>query len=290
MGFKSYKSLGCQSFQNAGSRISAFGEVQPLPQPTINTFLSSGTFTLTSTKTVNYLIVAGGGGGGAPDTIAGGGGAGGYMKGSITLDANSYQVVVGRGGLGGIRDNRNEDGSRIGGNSSAFGIISYGGGGGGTGYLPPNNGGSGGGGSADAGRQGANGTLGQGFGGGVGYNSGLRNNPINAGGGGGATSAGGNSNSSGAGNGGAGILIDSSNFEFYDQSNYFCGGGGGAKQTSGTPGLGGIGVGGRGTDQGANQQGQNGTINTGGGGGGSTDAYAGSFSGGSGIVILTYSN
>ena len=100
MGFKSYKSLGSQNIQNAGSKISALVEATPLSSS--QTFLSNGTFTIDHQTTVYYLIVAGGGGGGDNgDYASGGGGAGGYQLGSFLLDAGSYPVVVGDGGLGG---------------------------------------------------------------------------------------------------------------------------------------------------------------------------------------------
>lgn len=80
---------------------------------TLHTFTSSGTLTLTeagatptavsSTPSIEYLVVAGGGGGGR---YGGGGGAGGYLWGTTTnLELNTdYAITVGAGGLGWVGD------------------------------------------------------------------------------------------------------------------------------------------------------------------------------------------
>ena len=296
LGQSRYKLSWSLISQSAGFTTFPFVEVQPLPPPTIMTFLSSGTFTLTSTKTVNYFIAAGGGGGGDNgDYASGGGGAGGYRLGFITVDAGSYSVVVGSGGLGGTDYNTYV--KKNGDNSSFNGIIANGGGGCECGYnndsvSPHDNGVSGGVGSSWR-QTPANGIDGQGFAGGIGGRAvGYRGGT--GGGGGGATTKGSNAvqangTGSSGGAGGLGILIDSSNLPGYDSSNYFCGGGGGGNRN----GPGGVGTSGGGTGAGLNNPISSGSPNTGGGGAGNVQEtpYA-SFAtpGGSGIVILTYTN
>jgi hypothetical protein len=93
MGLKSFTSLGSQGLMTASS-------------PTIlkiQTFLTSGTLKLATKTIVNYVIIGGGGGSGDPNDYGyGGGGGGGYKIGTMTLDAGSYPIVVGDGGMGGI--------------------------------------------------------------------------------------------------------------------------------------------------------------------------------------------
>ena len=140
----------------------------------IHTFTSSGTFTPTTTLSVDCLVVAGGAGGGAGinGSIGGGGGAGGYQYfTSQSLTAIGYSVTVGAGGTGGNpAPDRGTNGS-----NSVFGALtaSVGGGGGGAGSgsgtgLSGLNGGSGGGAgfSADTTTVGGTGTAGQGNNGG----------------------------------------------------------------------------------------------------------------------------
>jgi len=65
----------------------------------INTFLSSGTLSVSRNTTADFLIVGGGGGGGGQTHIGGGGGAGGVVIATNqSLAAGSYNVVVGSGG------------------------------------------------------------------------------------------------------------------------------------------------------------------------------------------------
>ena len=65
----------------------------------IHTFTSSGTFTVTGSKTMQILIVAGGGGGGAGR--GGGGGGGGLIYESAQLVGGGiFNVTVGAGGSG----------------------------------------------------------------------------------------------------------------------------------------------------------------------------------------------
>ena len=68
---------------------------------TIHTFLSSGTFTVTSPglSSVDYLVVAGGGG--ATSYFSGGGGAGGFRTGTgfpVSTSPGAYTITVGAGG------------------------------------------------------------------------------------------------------------------------------------------------------------------------------------------------
>jgi hypothetical protein len=298
---------GVYTFQMKSNNNSGVSSVSSSPSNSITMvipisiyqFLSSGSITLMTQKTVNYLIVAGGGGGGDNgDYSSGGGGAGGYKLGSITLSAGTYSVTVGDGGLGG--QDANTIVNKIGGNSSFASITADGGGGGAGGdnnpdVSPSNVGGSGGGGSTWLGP--SNGIAGEGFGGAsgsraptgyYGYRGGV------GGGGGGASTAGSigfaaNNSTSYGGNGGNGITINSSNFTGYNKTSYFCGGGGGANYN----GNGGIGTSGGGVGRSlgginSSQAQLAGTANTGGGGGGCNQDGTTGGPGGSGIVILIY--
>ena len=62
----------------------------------VHTFTSSGTFAVSGSKSMTYLVVAGGGAGG--EDIGGGGGAGGLLADSLTADQN-YSIVIGAGGV-----------------------------------------------------------------------------------------------------------------------------------------------------------------------------------------------
>ena len=97
----------------------------------INTFLSSGTLSVSRNTTADFLIVGGGGGGGGQTHIGGGGGAGGVVIATNqSLAAGSYNVVLGNGGQGAtstiIRGFSGSD-------STFNGFVAKGGGGGGTG-------------------------------------------------------------------------------------------------------------------------------------------------------------
>lgn len=220
---------------------------------TIHTFVSSGTFNVTSVRpgaTVEVLIVGGGGG-----SHVGGGGAGGVIiNNSVSISVQSYPVVVGAGG------NICSNGS----NSSAISLVAAGGGGncGAAGFA----GGSGGGGYP--GYSGGSGTVGQGQSGGAGIAGG-------GGGGGGAGSVGSNGLSTIGGSGGGGVSSSISG------SAVFYGGGGGGGGESGGGG-GGAGGGGDGNELSGNP----GTSNTGGGAGGGW--FVNGNVGGSGIVIIRY--
>jgi hypothetical protein len=234
---------------------------------------------------VDYLVVAGGGGGGS--YIAGGGGAGGLRtsygsasgggssaESALTLAlGNSYTVTVGGGGNKGISGT----GSANGNNSVFSNITSIGGGGGGAAANPAGSGGT------YSGQSGANGGSGGGtayhytdstgvlFGSGTanqGYNGG--NGHIGGasfgGGGGGAGGVGSSSGSGGGGtNGGAGLSVSITG----SSVTYAAGGrGGGNTNPGGRP---------------------NAASNTGNGGDGSYQGN-GAGNGGSGVVIIRYSN
>lgn len=246
---------------------------------------------LTSTVTVDYLVVAGGGGtyaGGGANYIGGGGagglrtsygstsGGGAVAEPSISLStAKSYAITVGPASLDG------ED--------SVFGsITSLGGGRSGAtaSTAAGSSGGSGGGASGDAyNAAGGSGTANQGYSGG---NSGPSCSGGSCrypgGGGGGAASAGANATTTTAGNGGNGLEVNI----IGGTGNYYAGGGGGSSYLSGA-GTGGLGGGGNGSARlSGSEVVNNGATNTGGGGGGGLIALSTPALGGSGIVILRY--
>ena len=243
------------------------------------------------TTPVNYLVIAGGGGGGrgrAATGASGGGGAGGYRNsynnescgGGASSETNlelefatNYTVTVGAGGAGAT-------GSTNGGNgyNSVFStIIATGGGGGATGPAAGSDGGSGGG---SAGHIGAGGVATSPT---QGYKGGNQTGAAPGTGGGGAGAQGqdiNTANSATGGTGGAGLASAITGSAVTRAGG---GGGGGYNAGGGSGGTGGGGTGGSGT----------GTANTGGGGGGGNGANGSSnngYGGGSGIVILRYSN
>ena len=273
---------------------------------------------------VSYMVVAGGGGGGLKR--AGGGGAGGFREGKtpstpytasplvaaagLPVSTQAYPITVGAGGTGGQANNPvciaattpNASGS-----NSIFSSITSAGGGAGGGTGTPNgagvNGGSGGGGflgspafpAPTANGAGTGNTPpvspAQGKDGGVGASP---YSPGQAGGGGGAGVAGTPYNSCGSpgstdGKGGNGVST-----EITGSAVTRAGGGGGGSRPTGYQGQAGSGGGGRGSNNasapwGCNQDGENGTVNTGGGGGGAGDiACANGGAGGSGIVVIRY--
>jgi hypothetical protein len=269
-----------------------------LSGPSVQSFTSSGTFSVPSGITsVDVLVVAGGGGGGAQNSQAtGGGGAGGliYRPAFPVTPGGTVSVTVGCGGAGVAPANTGNTGQ-----DSVFGTLTAKGGGGGRAATPANgNGGSGGGASEycsalTAGtatqptQPGDSGTYGFGNPGGPYSGQGYV-----AGGGGGAGAVGGAgggpSGGAGVGNGGVGLaytIADGTTPVFYAG-----GGASGAAATltvlSGSGGQGGGGNGGGGTPARAAQSGQ---ANTGGGGGGgNSGSPANSGSGGKGIVIVRY--
>jgi len=248
----------------------------------VHTFTSSGTFAVTGSGNIEYLVVAGGGGGAGCDATPGGsgGGAGGLRtnvsgatsggnsnaEATYGVTAQNYTITIGSGGSGGGTAGDGESGTD--GNDSSIApasgttITSIGGGGGGAYYRSPGgkSGGSGGG-TAWAtwsGTAGGAGTSGQGFAGG--------NNPDSSSGslqggsgGGGAGALGAN----GGGNGGnGGIGLQSS---INGTTTYYAGGGAGALGNStgsnGTAGSGSIGQGGNGSaNSGSGTAGANGIV------------------------------
>lgn len=257
-----------------------------------HTFLSSGTFTPTTSLTADYLVVAGGGGAASSNTGlggSGGGGAGGYRTSiggsALSLSATAYTVTVGAGGAGGTASS-NTNGTK--GSNSVFSSITSTGGGfsircGNPALGSSGTGGSGGGGSWYRSPKGT-GNEG-GFSPVEGYNGGenlTTTNPHGAGGGG-AGAVGGNQN----GTGGAGGAGSNSASAFATAtgtgvSGYYAGGGGGAIGGAGGTGGGGAGGGALGA------AGTDGTANTGGGGGGTYANGGKGGTGGSGIVIVRY--
>lgn len=251
-------------------------------------FLSTGTFTPTTSLTCDYLVVAGGGGGGSN---AGGGAGGGGLRlaTSQSLTISSYAVSIGAGGMYGAT-NGSTTGTN-GTNSSFNGLSASGGGRGGMNGFAGSAGGSGGGG-AGSGYAGGAGNAGsyspvEGYAGGTGVGF------AGAGGGGAAGAAANASGSNSASNGGAGAnSYNGTTFTSWltatvtGASGYLAGGGGGGSE-GGTKGNGGIGGGGNGGQ--ANGNGTSGTTNTGsGGGGGSNGAVVLGGAGGSGLVIVRY--
>ena len=237
---------------------------------------------------VEYLMVGGGGGGGG--THGPGGGAGGVLSGSINLTpAQTYELVIGGGGLGATDNSRaGIDGT----STTAFALTAGGGGGGGKGYDTTGSAANGRPGLATNGNGGGGGsTASGGAGSGSGYSggNGNTNSPGSGGGGGGAGGAGNAGSGSGSGSatgGQGGIGIQSS---ITGTATYYAGGGGGGGWT--TAGAnGGTGGGGRGGNPAAWDGGAGvaGTANTGGGGGGGGDGGGDGANGGSGVIVIAY--
>jgi hypothetical protein len=247
----------------------------------IKTFVHSGgtenqtshSVTFEQNALCDILIVGGGGGGGKTD--AGGGGAGGLIYIQNIILTGTYDIKVGKGGLGGTSSSLVGLIGEKGGNTSFIGTnanyVAYGGGGGGYGHPtdiePPNlgpYGSSGGLGTSDQTRESYNiNTQGQGYLGGLGTAA--------EGGGGGGGSGGPGFNS---GNGGNGTQINITGTNLY-----YAGGGGGGHNPSGTSG--GLGGGGSATFS----TGSNATYYGGGGGGGGAN-WGNGGNGFAGIVII----
>jgi len=286
----------------------------------VHTFTANSNLVVTNTgevanEVVRSLLVAGGGAGNRATSFneiilnaynqwnrqsSGGGGGGGVLQPNViasTYSVTTYPVTIGSGGR---QPNIGEnDSTRKGANTVAFGYTAIGGGGSSSGTQSFMNGGSGGGGSSNT--QFGVGTVGQGNNGGTGaaYNTSIANVStrisLYSGGGGGATTAGANIGSPGShtqagGSGGTGIVSD-----ITGSNVTYAGGGGGGGYTAGLAGAGGGGNGGYFTNQsGATAPGQNGTNGLGGGGGGAgfsgangSNTYDGG-SGGSGVVVVAY--
>jgi len=276
---------------------------------TVESFTSSGTFSVPSGVTsVNVLVVAGGAsGGGGRSSVdgqnggSGGGGAGGliFFPSYPVTPGGTITVTVGCGGAPQASDQtRGNDGQ-----DSVFGTLTAkgGGGGGATSCSQPvydgQSGGSGGGG-ADTGVGSSNSTGGSatqptqpgnsgayGFGNPGGGVQGGGGNFGGAGGGGAGvagTTNGGDSNGRPGGNGKAYTIADGTT------SVYYAGGGGGAGGAGCAPG-GAAGQGGGGSGAtGVVDDAGSGQANKGGGGGGGTEGPYASGAGGKGIVIVNY--
>ena len=256
--------------------------------PVVETFNSSGTFTVPSGLTaVDVLVVAGGGG--SNQHHDGGGGGGGLIYRPGFTVSSPFSVTIGNGGIGG------PIGETVVGQDSVFSTLTAKGGGTGSPGAPPaNTGGSGAGGNHSPSNQpgkpgiqptqpGDSGTYGFGNPGGNGF---YTSPPTGAqgGGGGGAAAAGGNAGPNNMGNGGAGKQYSISGSPVY----YAGGGGGGGHQNATGNGQGGIGGGGN-AGSGPGAVGQNGTANRGGGAGGGNDSGSGNNrTGGTGVVIVRY--
>ncbi len=209
----------------------------------VHTFIYTGSdsFVCNTNITINYLVVAGGGSGGRNVTggitnnLGGGGGAGGYLTGSININAGTYSVIVGDGGIPqniGVGDGVGSNGG-----DSNFGqIIAYGGGAGGTLSTPAGKyGGSGGGGGyLTTYDSGGSGTSGQG-------NKGSRGSNSKSGGGGGGAGGAGGGGSTTADNGTPGPAVSNSISGVSEQYSYG-GGGGGIGQSYDIYGAGGMGI------------------------------------------------
>jgi hypothetical protein len=258
----------------------------------LHVFRTTGTssFTIANPAISNVEVLVVGGGGGGGEGNGGGGGAGGlvYSSSFSITPGSPLQVIVGNGGL-----------SSNGGNS-VFGTITALGGGKGGNYRAGaassgSNGGSGGGAGNnfdDTFTPGGTGSAGQGNNGGASSGS-LGHKP--AGGGGGAGSPGISGyvlpNDNIAANGGSGSYFAQFATVGGSPAGWFAGGGGGGIYADGGNsgrGRGGIGGGGNGDNQGYGVVASNGVANTGGGGGGSVIWRPTLYSGGSGIVIVSY--
>ena len=246
----------------------------------IHVFTSDGSLTVGSTGDVSALVVAGGGGTGRPSS--GGGGAGGLIyKETHELTANTYDMVIGGGGVGckpasckgtnggastwTINGGSTEFTAKGGGGSGYEGQAGKDGGSGGADgyYPPPNNYGS----ATQPSQPGDSGTYGFGYRGGAGPAS----PPLyRSGGGGGAGSVGGSPA------GGTGKDMSTEFGTVYGESGFYASGGSSA---------------GAGPAGGGGPSATDGDPNTGGGGGGGGGYVPGTEltgSGGSGIISVRY--
>lgn len=269
------------TYVTTGAYAASGGTITSVGGNRIHTFTAVGTdsITFSSPGTIQLLLVGGGAGGGGNNngSSAGGGGGAGEVAyyASYPVNAGTYTVVVGDGGLGGQWPN---PGSADPGNGfeTSFGMLTANGGGAGSTAGTGNtgfNGGSGGG--CARGITGGTGGASVKKAGGRGNAGGANANSSNfsAGGGGGAGSAGTAASASGATPipGGSGYSVSISGAAV----TYGAGGTGGARSGTYTPGAG--------------------TANRGDGGDGApAGGTAGSngangANGGSGIVIVSYS-
>ena len=245
-------------------------------------FTTNGTFSITASRTVEYLVVGGGGGGGTD--AGGGGGAGQVLVGSVVFTDGTYTVTIGLGGVGGAGAGQASTSGwgKDGGSTSLGPYTAIGGGGGGNYYYPNGRSGAsgGGGGGFNTGTGGAAQGVSTGYAGG----STVASN-YSAAGGGGAGGVGsaptGSGASSAGGVGGTAVNVF---------GNFYGGGGGGGSYTGagGAGGGGGAGAGGTiHTTDGYDASPNTGSGGGGGGGNNTTDGYGGG-TGGSGVVIVRY--
>mgnify|MGYP003119017141 CR=1 FL=1 len=277
---------------NTTSRAFSFIQLGPV----IQSFTSSGTFSVPSgVSSVDVLVVAGGGSGGSgnPASVAGAGaGAGGliFMPAFTVTPGGTVSVTVGDGAA----TNTAHHNAGQAGQDSVFGTLTAKGGGAGGSYSTAGGqGGSGGGGGSAPGnaagqatqssQPGNSGAYGFGNDGGAGTPYSPGGEPA-SGGGGGAGAAGQAGGTHPAGQGGIGkayTIADGTT------SVYYAGGGGGSNN-GGTQG--GQGGGGNGSAYPVGS-GQAGTANRGGGGGGGVskdDPQGTGGAGGKGVVIVKF--
>ena len=283
-------------------------------------FPKNGTLTLNYSIKCDILIVGGGGQGGCTD--AGGGGAGGlvFMP-NFLLNAGTYNVTVGTGGIddGNTISTTGANGNDtiIKNSDNSIFLIAKGGGGGGSRFnatSPAASGGSGGGagsgtnGSASGGNATqtnssivSGNSLTYGFGNNGGTNA---TNSKGGSGGGGAGTAGGNNTSGQGGDGLSSVVINGIIYNFKNIFNlttntsspnyvgkvendgniYFAAGGGGGHNT--VTRNGGLGGGGRGYES---NSGENAALtNTGSGGGGGGGNHGQGGRGSDGVVIIRF--
>ena len=283
--------------------------------PVIESFTSSGTFSVPSGVTsVDVLVVAGGGGGG--DRHAGGGGAGGliFRPGFPVTPGGTVSVTVGDGGDGGVPGVLSPSGRGGQGQDSVFGTLTAKGGGWASPGTTGNPGGSGGGGghggpgcvggsATQPTQPGDSGTYG--FGNAGGDKIGSPGVQGGAGAGGGGAGAVGGQSCSPTNIGGDGGIGKAYTIADGTTSVYYAGGGGGSDHgpspgQAGGPGFGGQGGGGRGGSVATCAPGPSGrtpytgpntgVANRGGGGGGGTRSEnpLNGGAGGKGIVIVSY--
>ena len=281
------------------------------------TAIGSNSWTAPSGVTsVDLLIIAGGGAGGS-GAWGGGGGAGElvFYSGYTVSSSSAKNISVGRGGVSGTADlipanNRSETGtvSWVG---SAIDVVAQGGGfgasygyGSGAVYTTGGNGGSGGGGNEQnpASPGGASTKSSSGSRTGYGNIGGFSSPFVSGGGGGGSGTAGSNAAASTGGNGGDGTNLFATwlsainsgmsgitGWQTATSTGYIAAGGGGG--ASNTRGNGGTGGGGNGIINATSGNGESGVANTGSGGGGtgynSSAAQKGG-NGGSGLIIIKY--
>lgn len=122
------------------SKIGSGGEIRKKDGWIIHTFSQSGKFSIPNSTVAQVLLVGGGGGGqhGWAAGAGGGGGGGMLVLDKVIIIAGSYDVTVGKGGLGGIQGVRNADSGE---DSSFMNHTAFGGGAGGGIYSAAKSGG-----------------------------------------------------------------------------------------------------------------------------------------------------